>query len=211
MAKITSCMISTGDCNKNEILLHDRDLLEVLYTAAANNHSTIVDDLLTRMRKFSGYNQDCINVILRLVNNGKEDEAFKVLLSMKPPLLTDGQIPAIGGFFVRQVVKSKCNTEKIVNFCRHLVDSGLNPRAYFRALEASNAFENGELSRVLLQEITKQKEMLRPSSFWPLLVTISFYLENVGILKLSFNRMPSRKRAVKEEFLMFFAKWLPSA
>jgi hypothetical protein len=50
------------------------------------------------------------------------------------------------------------------------VESGLNNRAYFRALEFANALGKPEMSNLLLKQIQKQKEMLRPSSFWPLLV-----------------------------------------
>lgn len=198
--------IFLGDCEKNEVIMHDRDLLEVLYTAAVNNHSSVVDDLLTRMRKLSGYNQDCINVILRLVNCGQEDEAFKVLLSMKPPLLNDGQMPSVGGFFIRQVVKCRCKPEKIVKFCQKLVDSGMNPRAYFRALEAANAFGDKDLSQVLLQEITKQKEKLRPQAFWPLLVTLSLKIQTT-LPQITFHRTPSPKLMVKKEYSTYFVKW----
>lgn len=80
------------DCKTKQITLHDRDLLEVLFTAAIHNHSTIVDYLLNRMNKSAGYNQDCFNIILRLVNHQQEDQAFKILQGMKPVQLADGQV-----------------------------------------------------------------------------------------------------------------------
>lgn len=80
------------ECKNKEITLHDRDLLEVLYTAAIHNHPTVVDNMLNLMNKSSGYNQDCFNVILRLVNHQQEDQAFRVLQSMKPVQLADGQV-----------------------------------------------------------------------------------------------------------------------
>ncbi len=66
--------------------------MEVLYTAAVHGHSKIVDYLLSQMSRFSGYNQDCFNVILRLINLQQVDQAFKVLKSMKPIQLTNGQV-----------------------------------------------------------------------------------------------------------------------
>lgn len=122
------------------------------------------------MKKNSGFNQDCVNVVLRLVNRKKEDDAFKVLLDMKPVILTDRQASATGNFFIRQIVKANCSTEKIVSFCQRLVDSGLNNRAYFRALEAANSFGKTEISNAVLKQIQKQKDSLRPHAFWPLLV-----------------------------------------
>lgn len=160
-----------GECETNGVALHDRDLLEVLYTSAVNGHSAIVDSLLSKMRKHAGYNQDCINVVLRLVNHKKEDEAFKVLLSMKNSALNDGKVPAVGSFFVKQIIKANCSPEKIISFCDRLVESGMNNRAFFRALEVANALNKTELSNLLLKQIQKQKESLQPAAFWPLLVT----------------------------------------
>lgn len=157
-------------------------MLEVLFSAAVHGQSAVVDYLLSRMPKTSGYNQDCVNVILRLVNYQKEDEAFKVLMTMKPGLLMDGQTASTGNFFIRQIVKAKCSPEKIVSFCQRLVDAGLNSRAYFRALESSNALEDAELSTLLLRKIQDQKESLRPSMFWPLLTAQSKVKGEKGVL-----------------------------
>lgn len=127
--------------------------------------------LLSRVQKNSGYNQDCFNVILRLINQKREDEAFKILMSMKPNLRADGQAFGTGVFFIRQVVKAKCPPEKIVLFCQRLAECGLNTRSYIRALEASNEVGNVELSARLLMHVKGQTESLRPSMFWPLLVS----------------------------------------
>lgn len=66
--------------------------MEVLYTAAIHGHPAIVDDLLNQMNRSSGYNQDCYNIILRLINHQQEDQAFKVLKTMKPVQLANGQV-----------------------------------------------------------------------------------------------------------------------
>ena len=158
------------ECKRKEIVLHDRDLLEVLYSAAIHEHYEIVDTLLSQMKKISGYNQDCYNVILRLINQRQEEQAFKVLLGMKPVTQADGQTTATGAFFIRQIVKSNCSPDKIVSFCQRLVDSGLNNRAFFRALEVANTLGRVEIANLLLKHIQKQKDSLRPQAFWPLLV-----------------------------------------
>lgn len=66
--------------------------MEVLYTAAVHGHSAIVDDLLKQMNRSSGYNQDCFNIILRLINHQQEDHALKILKTMKPTQLANGQV-----------------------------------------------------------------------------------------------------------------------
>ncbi len=172
--KILILKPSLGECKKKDIAIHDRDLLEVLYSAAINGHDTVVDALLSQMKKLSGYNQDCFNVILRLINHRQEEQAFKVLLGMKPITQQDGQTTAAGGFFIRQIVKSNCAPEKIVSFCQRLVESGLNNRAFFRALEVANSFGRVDVANILLKQIQKQKDSLRPQAFWPLLVNFDF-------------------------------------
>ena len=114
-----------------------------------------------------------MNIILRLVNRHKEEDAFKVLMSMKPGLPIEGRTVQIGGFFIKQLVKAKSDPEKVVSFCRKLIDSGMNTFALFRALEASNTHGNEKLSKILLKEIQTLKGDLKPSSFWPLLVSVS--------------------------------------
>ena len=162
--------------------LHHRDFLEVIYSAAINNRVEIVDYLMDRMSKSTGYNQDCVNIILRLVNQQQEDMGFKLLLSMKPGLLMDGATASTGNFFIRQIVKSNISSEKIVDFCQRLIDSGLNNRALFRALEVSNSLGKRNLSSVLLKSIKNQKEILRPSMFWPLLTSQSKISGEKGVL-----------------------------
>lgn len=149
--------------------------MEVLYSAAVKDNSAVVESVLSQMQKTSGYNQDCVNIILRLINHKKEEEAFKVLLAMKPVVLGDGQTSATGGFFIRQIIKSNCSPDKIVSFCQRLVDSGLNTRAFFRALDAANSFGKSDISNLVLKQIQKQKDSLRPQAFWPLLVKFYHY------------------------------------
>lgn len=172
------------ECEKKELFFHHRDLLEVLFTAAVHEQPQVVDFLLSRMPQFSGYHHDCVNIVLRLVNRKKEDEAFKVLLTMKPGLSQDGQTTWTGSFFIRQIVKANCPPDKIVAYCERLVESGLNNRAFLFALETSNAIHNTELSAKLLKHIKAQKDSTRPSLFWPLLSTQSKIDGEKGVLEV---------------------------
>jgi hypothetical protein len=79
-----------------------------------------------------------------------------------------------GNFFIKQIIKSNCSPQKVISICDQLVESGLNNRAYFKALELSNAHGKTDISNLILKRIQRQKKMLRPSSFWPLLVNQAF-------------------------------------
>lgn len=157
--------------------------MEVLYNAAIHGHHELTDTLMERLQKGLGYNQDCVSFILRLINQKQEDHAFKLLLSMKLPLATEGRAASVGGFFIRHIVKSDCAPEKILSFCEHLVKSELNKRAYFRALEAANAYGKQKIAKAILKRIQVQKDSLHPKAFWPLLVGL--ISSSIIIVKLS--------------------------
>ncbi|XP_046643732.1 leucine-rich PPR motif-containing protein, mitochondrial-like isoform X2 [Daphnia pulicaria] len=144
---------SLENWKKMNISFSDGDLLAALYKAAVHGHSEAVDILLNRMRKDRDYNRSCVNIILQLVTQRKENEAFKILLSMKPKRTIDGKVPGSGRFFIRHIVKTNCSSDKIVEFCRKLVQTEKNSRAFFIALEAANIFERIELVDPLLNEI----------------------------------------------------------
>ena len=168
MNLITTSIFPKEDCKKKEIVFNDEDLLSVLYTAAVHGHSEIVDILLDHMKKDIGYNRACVNVILRLITQHKEDEAFKVLLSMKPSRIIDGRRIASGRFFIRHIVRENRPYDKIVSFCQDLVQSGKNGRAFFTAIEAASRYERTELVNLLLKVI--KSDDCRPYLLGPLLV-----------------------------------------
>lgn len=122
-------------CDKNEIYLLDRDILEVIYNLAVNGNAAQVDALLERIRKTAGYNQDAINAILRLINKGHEEIAVKILLTMPRGVRQDGEFVETGGFLVKQLVKANRPLETIVSICRTFEETDLNPRATLIALE----------------------------------------------------------------------------
>lgn len=158
------------ECKKKDIVFSDEDLLAALYAAAVHGHSEIVDVLLSHMKKGISYNRACVHIILRLITQRKEDAAFKVLMSMKPPRIVDGRMTASGRFFIRHIVKSDCPSEKIISFCQELVQSGKHFRAFFTAIEAASRYEKTDLVNLLLNEIKSDKNNCRPHLLGPLLV-----------------------------------------
>jgi hypothetical protein len=62
------------------------------------------------IKRQPGYNQDCVNLILRLVNAGKEEIGLQLLQSLGPITRTNNesqqeQLPS-GAFFIKQLVKA---------------------------------------------------------------------------------------------------------
>ena len=146
-------MLTLEKWKKMNLSFSDEDLFAALYKAAVHGHPEAVDILLSQMKKKKNYNRFCVNVILQLITQRKEDEAFKILLSMTPNKTVDGKVAKSGRFFIRHIVKMDCSPDKIVEFCRKLVHSEKNSRAFLIALEAANIFEKTELVDPLLNEI----------------------------------------------------------
>uniref|UniRef100_A0AAG5DD85 Pentacotripeptide-repeat region of PRORP domain-containing protein n=1 Tax=Anopheles atroparvus TaxID=41427 RepID=A0AAG5DD85_ANOAO len=156
-------------CEQKEIFLLDKDILEIIYTLAASGHAERADRLVEKIRRQAGYNQDAVNVILRLINKGQEEVAMKLLRTMPRASKSDGELANTGSFLVRQLVRAKRPAEKVIGMCHELQESGMNDRAFLIALETALKGGSVELAFELLQELSKQNQPIRQHFFWPLM------------------------------------------
>lgn len=135
-----------------------------------NGHLSILDYLLTIARKDWGYNRSCVNLVFRLVCQKQEDAAFKILLSMKPIFSKDGRPLPSGNFFIRHLVRCGCAPEKIIKFCRELVTSRKNSKAFFKALEAAALYNDTVLTSQIMHKLQGNRSSAKPHLYGPLLV-----------------------------------------
>ncbi|XP_035911020.1 leucine-rich PPR motif-containing protein, mitochondrial isoform X2 [Anopheles stephensi] len=156
-------------CEQKEIFLLDKDILEIIYSLATNGHPEKVDQLVEKIRRQAGYNQDAVNVILRLINRGHEDVGLKLLRTMPRASKNDGELANTGSFLVRQLVRAKRPAEKVIAVCNELQEGGMNDRAHLIALETALKGGLPELSFALLEELAKQNQPIRQHFFWPLM------------------------------------------
>lgn len=61
---------------------------------------------MTKVKKSTGYNQETMNYVYRLVSVNKVDVAFKLLKTMVKATRIDGTYLPVGGFFVAHLVRS---------------------------------------------------------------------------------------------------------
>ncbi|XP_055375539.1 leucine-rich PPR motif-containing protein, mitochondrial [Condylostylus longicornis] len=155
------------DCDAKEMYLLDKDYLDVIYALSVNGFASKVDPVLEKIRKSAGYNQDAISVILRLVNKGIEDVAFKILKTMPRGTKSNGELNDTGNFFVRQLVKAERPIENIIKICKEMTDANLNSKALLIAAEASLECEKTALP--LLKEMKSKGFPIRQHYFWPLI------------------------------------------
>lgn len=57
------------------------------------------------IQKTTGYNQDAINCIYKLVTAGYENVAFTIFETMTKPIKVDGTSPPIGRFLIEHLTK----------------------------------------------------------------------------------------------------------
>lgn len=95
-----------AEAERNDVFLSDKDYLNIVRTLAVNGHEDKIDNILSKVRKNLGYNHECINVCLELINDGQDDVAFKIVLTMPRSTLRDGTLTPGGHFLIRQMVKS---------------------------------------------------------------------------------------------------------
>lgn len=154
-------------CEEKEIYLLDKDRFEVVYALAVNGHGDKVDALLDQMRKGLGYNQDAVNLILRLINRGQEAVGLKVLKTMVRGTRATGELADTGNFLIKQLVKANRPAEQIFSICNELEENNMNSRPFSIAVEASLSSKNPALMKTLLREMQTRGSELRPHYFWP--------------------------------------------
>lgn len=160
-------------CEQKEIYLLDKDILDVVYALTLNGFGDLIDPIVETLRKSAGYNQDAVNLILRLTNKGYEDVAFKILKTMTRGSRADGELVDTGNFFIKQLVKANCSSSKILDICKELQDDGLNSRALLTAIESGLSYGLVETALPLLKEAHKAGLPIRQHYFWPLLCSES--------------------------------------
>lgn len=180
--QLDSILKALEECDKNEIYLLDKDLLDVVYALAINGHKEKVNAVLKKLRKSAGYNQEAVNTALRLTNKGYEDVAYEVVKTMPRNTKADGELLDTGNFFIKQLVKVGRSAEKIMTICNDMKENGLHSKPLLVAVEAGLNMGAVDLTLLLLREMQKTELPLRQHYFWPLLCSSS-QDGIVGVLK----------------------------
>lgn len=169
------------DCESNNILILDRDLLEIVYHLAMNSHTDKIYEILESAQKSQGFNQDCINVILRLISRGKEDIAYEIFKVMPRTLNNNGEVTDNGNFFIRQLLKASTQVSKIVDICTDMKSNNFNSRSFEVAYEAGTTLNIFDLIK-LLHEMKKNSIDIRQHYFWPVFCRANNKSEIIHIL-----------------------------
>lgn len=187
-----------NECETKEIFLLDKDYFDVIYSLARNGHSEHIPFILTKVRKAIGYNQDAINLILRLINKGQEDAALIVLKSMPRNVGEDGTPRPTGAFFLRQLVKANRPIEKILQYCDLFEKESLYPNSLQFVTQVSLETANENVAYQLLKTLQGQGIPIRQHYFWPLIVSKANTDSEDGIINVLLKMQEFRVTASTE-------------
>lgn len=185
-----------AQCEEKEVFLLDKDFLEVVYALAVNGHGDKIDVVLDYLKKAFGYNQDAVNVILRLINRGHEVEAMKILGTMTRNTRMTGELIDTGNFLIRQLIKANRPVEQILSICNELEESKMNTKPILVAVEAALTSGNTKIAPKLLKEMQSKGLEIRYHYFWPLFAAANTEKEIIEIMKMmdsDFGIMPSNQ------------------
>jgi leucine-rich PPR motif-containing protein, mitochondrial len=176
-----------SECEEKEIFLLDKDFLEVIYALAVNGHADKVDAIADKLRKALGYNQDAVNVILRLINRGQEETAMKILKTMPRGTRMTGELTDAGNFLIKQLIKADRPVEQIMSICNQLEESQMNSRPIMIAVEAALASGKSKIAPRLLKEMQDKGLEVRQHYFWPIFAAARTEKEVIEVLLLMQN------------------------
>lgn len=174
-------------CEQKEVYLLDKDFLEVAYALAVNGHDDKIDNVLDKMKKAFGYNQDAVNVILRLINRGQEPAAMKILKTMPRGTRMSGELTDAGNFLIKQLIKANRPVEQVLSICNELEESRMNSRPILIAVEAALSCGNSKIAPALLKEMRAKDLEVRQHFFWPVICSAKSEQEVLDIMLMMQN------------------------
>lgn len=181
-------------CEEKEIHLLDKDFLEIVYALAVNGHEKKIDSILSRLKKSIGYNQDAVNIILRLVNKGKVDAGFEILKTMPRTTKMDGEMADAGNFLIKQLVKADRSVKEVLTICSELENLSLHTKPVLIALEDALKEGKAQLAKNLLEQMKSKGMEVRQHYFWPIIASAkdeNEVFETVSYMTKDFNQEPT--------------------
>lgn len=189
-----------AQCEEKEVFLLDKDFLEIAYTLAVNGHGDKIESVFDHLKKGFGYNQDAVNVILRLINRGQEVAAMKILGTMTRNTRMTGELTDTGNFLIRQLIKANRPVEQVLSICNELEESKMNTKPILIALEAALASGNSKIAPQLLKEMHAKGLEIRYHYFWPLFCAAKSekqVLEIMNMMESDFN-LPASNQTIRD-------------
>lgn len=180
--------------------------MDIIEQLAIGGHGDKVEQVFPYLNKSAGYNQEVCNLILKLLNKGKEDVAKKMMSTMpKTANMEDTMFK--GAFYIKHLIKLDKSADAIIQSCRNLQSEGLIQNAIYIATEASLTQGRSELAEKLLKELKKDGMEIRQHYYWPILAQKGKERDEEGLLQVVKNMvtegLPPTGEALRDYILPF--------
>lgn len=126
LGNLDSCLAEIGRLKEQEIILSDKDVLDLIYEFACSGHAAHCQQLLDNIPKSSQYNRLAVNIITRLLHKNQDDVAFSVLKTMTARTTESGVVADSGDFYIKQLIRLKRPSADIVATCAKMKEEQLH-------------------------------------------------------------------------------------
>ncbi|XP_058793240.1 leucine-rich PPR motif-containing protein, mitochondrial-like [Phymastichus coffea] len=168
---VESIKSTFNQCQEKNIQLTDKEVLDVIYTLAVNQHLNMIDEMISYLNKGGLYNKDAVACILKLLEKNCIDVAYILLKTLlKPENLKNYES---GGFFLRKLVTSDASNETMIKYCNLLLKDELHHNPF--ELTIIYMFTHNKQQRTLsiMKSWAETGAEIREHYFFPIFVAHS--------------------------------------
>lgn len=162
---ISTILSLLEEYKSKNIILRGSDILEIINELTVNDYAHATEQLYTFIQPSQGYNQDAINQILYLINDGYDNIAYEILKTLSRTILPNGDLENIGDFFIKQLVKVKRPIDTILKFCNAFEENRLSLNSYINLLWTLTQNNLTEEALYVLKTIKANNIALTPEHF----------------------------------------------
>lgn len=180
--------------------LYDQDMMHIVYELAVNGHASNVDALFKFFRYSNVFNNEAHNCVLRLINSGQDDVAFKMLQLMRRQMKMNGHLADTGRFFLQQMLKLNRPIATIIATCDRMYETDINKSPYISLMYAAINTRTTAGALDLLRQLHANSVTIMATYFEPLFRNATSAKEVIALLT-AFNiefLVPLRSRMLSD-------------
>lgn len=199
---ISACLAEIEELKGQNIILSDKDVLDLVYESAVGGHEQHCQTLLDTIDKSNNYNRLVVKLINRLLQKNQDNVAFTVLKSMTRNSNDSGELVNSGNFYIRQLIRLKRSTEEISAVCAKMEEAQLHSAPQDVWKQRSSISPSDALAR--LRELKTKNVTLKDDDFRTLFGT-GDNMEMLRIMIEEFSVVPSLE--LLRDFVLKHENW----
>ncbi|GFT01339.1 leucine-rich PPR motif-containing protein, mitochondrial [Nephila pilipes] len=157
------------DAKENHIVFSNEDFLSLITSLSSAVNSGLVNELTEMLQNIHDWRPEIMNAVMELIHKGSDESAFTLLLTVANPK------NSCANDFVIQLIKCETSVDKVVEYCKKILDAGIHNYIFMNAQKAALEFHNIDLLFALFEAMIDKGISVRTHDFQP----IFFYHKNM--------------------------------